>query len=62
MRNIRNRKGGSRKSATTSNGKRSAIGSKNINRKRKRSKRRKRGRIRRHVKRSSRVQNPRGCT
>jgi hypothetical protein len=62
MRNIRNRKGGSRKSATTSNRKRSTISSKNTNRKRKRTKRRKRGRIRRHVKRSSRIQNPRRCT
>jgi hypothetical protein len=58
MRNIRNGKGVSGKSATTSNGKRSTIGSNNMNRKRKRMKGRKRGRIRRHVKRSSRIQRP----
>jgi hypothetical protein len=55
MRNFRNEKGGSTKSATTSNWKRSTIGSKNTDRKRKRAKRRKRGRIRRHVKSSSRT-------
>jgi hypothetical protein len=57
MRNIWNEEEGSRKCATTSNMKRSAIGSKNINRKRKRSKRRESGRIRGHVKRSSRIKN-----
>jgi hypothetical protein len=39
----------------TSNRKRSTIGSKNTNMERKRTKRRKRGRIRRNVKRSSRI-------
>jgi hypothetical protein len=62
MRNIRNRKRRSGNVAATSNRKRSAINSENINRKIKRSERRESGRIRGHVKRSSRIQIARRCT
>ena len=62
MRNTRNRERRSGKDVSTSNRQRSAIGSKNIERKIKRSKRRQARRIIRHMKGSSRVQNPWGCT
>jgi hypothetical protein len=62
MRNIRNIKRGSRKSSLTRDRERRAISSYNTKRRIKRSKRGQNGRIRSHMKRSSRIQNPRGCT
>jgi len=62
MRNIWNKKGRSRKSAPTRNRERSTISSENTKRRIKRSKRGESRRIRSHMKRSSRIQNPRGCT
>jgi hypothetical protein len=57
-RNIRNRKGGSRESATAGDRKGSVISSKNKKRKIKRTKRRQRRRVRRLMKRGSRIQDP----
>jgi hypothetical protein len=62
MRNIRNRKGGSRKGASTRNRKRSTISSENINKRKERAKRGQNRRIRSHMEGSSRIQIPRGCT
>jgi hypothetical protein len=58
MRNIWKREAWSRKVATASNKKRIAVNNKNINMKIRWSKRIKSGRIIRHVKRSTRIQNP----
>ena len=62
MSNIRNRIRRSGKMASTSNRKWSTISSEDMNRRIQRSKRGQSGRMRRHMKRSSRVQNPWGCT
>jgi hypothetical protein len=60
MRNIRNRERGSRKSASTGNRERGTISRDNMNRRNKRAKSRKNRRRRGHMKRSSRIQIPRG--
>jgi hypothetical protein len=58
MRNIRNKKGGSRKGASTRNRKRGTISSENINRRKERVKSRQNRRIRSHMEGSSRIQIP----
>jgi hypothetical protein len=62
MRNIRNRKGGSRKGASTRNRKRGTISSENINRRKERAKSGQNRRIRSLMEGSSRIQIPRGHT
>jgi hypothetical protein len=61
-RNIKNIKGWSRKSATGGDRKGSVISSKNRKRKIKRMKRRQCRRVRSHMKRDSKIQDPRGST
>jgi hypothetical protein len=62
MRNIRNRKGGSRKGASTRNRKRDTINCENINRRKERAKSGQNRRIKSHMEGSSRIQIPRGRT
>jgi hypothetical protein len=62
MRNRRNIKRGSTKNASTNDWEGGTIGSKNMNRRVNRSNRIQQGRIRTHMKRSSSIKKPWGCT
>jgi hypothetical protein len=62
MRNRRNMKRGSTKNASTNDWEGGTIGSKNTNRRVDRSNRMQQGRIRSHMKRSSSIKKPWGCT
>jgi hypothetical protein len=62
MRNIRNRKEGSRKGASTRNRERGTISSEYTNKRNERVKSGQNRRIRSHMEGSSRIQIPRGCT